>query len=151
MKVIFLLALSAVLSQAQIPVIPVTPATPKGFEKRGAGGSAGVAPAVDVTKEQLPKIMRYVTHVALSEERAWTSDDGKVIQATLLAFEDLRAESRDGLVPIMPAPPKHPTVVRAGHVRLSVNRKPTLVALSRLSKADQEFIEKVRLQHAPQP
>jgi hypothetical protein len=151
MKTIFLLALSAVVLQAQIPVIPVTPATPKGFEKRGAGGSSGVAPTADVTKDQPRKILRYVTHVALSEERSWTSDDGKVIQATLLAFEDLKAESNDGVVPTMPAPPQHPTVVRGGNIRLSVNRKPVVLALSRLSKADQEFVEKVRQQHTPQP
>ena len=145
MKHLLLLALSVSPLLAQFPVVP---ATPDAFKRRSTGGSGRIAPTADADKVQPPPIKRYISHVALSELRSWTSDDGKAIQAILLAFEDLRAESRDGAKPEIPAPPKHPTVVRDGQVRLGVNGKPVVLSLTRLSKSDQAFVEKVRLQHA---
>ena len=148
MKIIAIFVTGAVIAHAQVPIAPLSP---KAFENRGAGGSTGVAPSVDPASGKKPKTVRYISQVALSEPRAWTSTDGKKIEAALIAFEDLVAESTDGSIPPQPAVPKHPTVVRDGSIRLVVNRKISVLPLSRLSPADQEFVEKVRLQHASKP
>ena len=154
MKVTLLFLASSVLAMAQFPEPNkdgILPKTPTSFEPRNVGeaseASAGVRP--ENTKNE--KITRYISQLALSEVRQWTSSDGKVIVASLLAFEDLMVESREGVAPPQPQLPKNPTVVQNGTVRLAINRKPVVLAISRLSKADQDFIEKVRLQHAPKP
>jgi hypothetical protein len=69
----------------------------------------------------------------------------------LIAFEDLMVESINGAAVKAPEPPRYPTVVKDGTIRLAVNRKPMVLPLTRLSKEDQEFVEKIRLQHAPKP
>jgi hypothetical protein len=38
-----------------------------------------------------------------------------------------------------------------GTVRLAINNKPVVMSITHFSKADQDFIEQVRLQHALKP
>lgn len=152
MKITLLLLAMSISAVAQFPVPPRgLPHPPTSFQPRNIDGSQEIEPNIGPARTKDEKITRYVTQLSLSESRSWTSTDGKVIEATLIAFEDLMVESRDGAAAKAPEPPKHPTVVRDGSVRLAVNRKPMVLALSRLSKADQEFVEKVRAQHAPKP
>lgn len=152
MKTISLLALSALLVQAQSLPLPPNPLRPfPNKENRDFNKNSDIQPNVGPARTNDEKVTRYVSQLSLSELRSWTSSDGKVIEAKLIAFEDLTVEARDGAAPAQPEPPKHPTVVRDASVRLSVNRKPVILPLSRLSQADQEFVEKIRLQHAPKP
>jgi len=154
MKIILLLLSSISLASAQRPEMPrdtIFPNPPTSFEPRNVDGTQEIEPTIGPSRTKDEKITRYVSQLSLSELRSWTSSDGKVIEAKLIAFEDMSVETRDGATPPTPQPPKHPTVVRDGTVRLAVHRKPMVLALSRLSKADQEFIEKIRVQHAPKP
>jgi hypothetical protein len=94
--------------------------------------------------------VRYTTHVVLSESRIWTSAEGKPLEAKLLAFEDLVVEKAQGNeTPDLPEPPKHPTVVRDGKVRLLIGKKPVELPLARLSQADRDFVERIRRAHEP--
>lgn len=139
---------------AQRPEIPrdnFLPNPPTSFEPRNVDGTQEIEPTIGPSRTKDEKITRHVTQLSLSELRSWTSSDGKVIEAKLIAFEDLAAESRDGANVKVDQPPKYPTVVRDGSIRLAVNRKPMVLPLSRLSKDDQDFVEKIRLQHAPKP
>jgi hypothetical protein len=91
-------------------------------------------------------MVRIVSYVALAEPRQWTSTDGKAVVGKLIAFEDLsvlttRSAAASAELPKLQG---KPTVVSAGKVRLLVNKKPYETELSRLSTADQEFVEKVR-------
>ena len=127
------------------------PKTPTAFEPRRIDGSQDIQPNIAPTQSKNQTITRAVTHVVLCEQRQWASLDGRTIEAKLIAFEDLVAETKSGAVVAMPEPPKNPTVVRDGSIRLSVKGKPVVIALSKLSAADQEFVEKLRIRHAPKP
>jgi hypothetical protein len=81
----------------------------------------------------------------LSESRVWGSADGKTLEGKLIAFEDSVAEApANAAEPIAPSPPANPTVVRGGKARLLVKGKAFEIPLSRLVKADQDFIEQIR-------
>jgi len=125
------------LAQRDVPPPPGVNIKPRAIDGGGQGG-------IEVVPKAPPKV-RYTTHIVLSESRTWTSSDGKPLEAKLLAFEDLVAEAAEGATPpAVPEPPKHPTVVRGDKVRLLVGKKPVEVPLSRLSQADQDFIERIR-------
>lgn len=127
------------------------PSNPTSFETRGVGQASDATAGIRPEKTKSEKITRYTSQMALSEVRNWTGSDGKIIMASLVAFEDLKVESRVGVAPPPPQFPKHPTVVQNGTVRLAINKKPVVMSITRFSKADQDFIEQVRLQHAPKP
>lgn len=141
---LFMLALLPLTAGAQI----VIPATPKGFTKRGTsstttnGGSISLGPGSPSSSS--PAKVRYVMHVALSESRQWQSSDGRSLLGSLIAFEDVVAETEKGA----PAPPfTRPaivTVVKDNKARLLVDKKPYELPLDRLSQADRDFVEKVR-------
>jgi hypothetical protein len=126
------------------------PKTPTAFEPRRIDGSQDIQPNIAPSRTKDEITTRAVTHVVLCEQRQWASLDGRTIEAKLIAFEDLVAESKNGAA-AMPEPPKNPTVVRDGSIRLSMKGKPVVIALSKLSVADQEFVEKIRARHAPKP
>ena len=127
----------------------VAPASPKKFVPRAIGG--GTSGGVQILpREDKPKMLRHTTRMLLSQSRVWTSNDGKPVEARLIAFEDMVVEVPEGApAPEPPPAPKNPTVVRDRKVRLLVNNKPMEVPLSRLSQADQEFVEQIRKAHAP--
>lgn len=147
MKTVMLLLASSTMTFAQFPV----PSGKGGTGTRTIDGGSSVSPGIAPARPNDEKITQHITQLSLSEMRSWTSSDGKVIEAKLIAFEDLRVEAVNGAVVKQPEPPKYPTVVKDGTVRLAVNRKPVILPLTRLSKEDQEFVEKIRLQHAPKP
>lgn len=127
-------------AQVEIPSNPmVTPKAPP----RSVGG--GVNPGASVGSGKTASIVRYVTHITLHESRLWTSNEGKPLEAKLIAFEDLVAEAPPGATePAMPPPPANPTVTRYGKIRLLINRKPTEVPLDRLSEADRELVKGIQ-------
>lgn len=96
------------------------------------GGSAGVG-ITPAQPEAPEKIIRNVTFMALSEKRAWKSDDGKTMVAMLLAF-DTEGKSPEELkaAPV--------TVIKKGHVRLLKENKEFVLPLNRLSESDQNFV-----------
>jgi hypothetical protein len=147
MKTAFVLLASSAMAFAQFPV----PSGKGGTGTRTIDGGSSVSPGIAPARPNDEKITQHITQLSLSEMRLWTSSDGKVIEAKLIAFEDLRVEAVNGAVVKQPEPPKYPSVVKDGSVRLAVNRKPVVLPLVRLSKEDQEFVEKIRLQHAPKP
>lgn len=136
------MAVASAFAQMDIPGNPTV--TPKSFKTRAVGGSANPGATVDPAATPVPKV-RYVTHVVLCDYRMWTSSEGKPLEAKLIAFEDLVAEAPKGSSePVMPAPPANPTVTRGGKARLLVNGKPVEIALDRLSRQDQEFIDSIK-------
>ena len=141
-----LLALGAATAQI------VVPASPKKFVTRPIGGNT--SGGVDVIPHEVaPEAkVRYVTHMVLSDDRQWTSADGKPLLAKLIAFEDLVAEAPKGAAqPTMPAPPATPTVIRGGKIRLAADKKIYELALDRLSQPDRDFVEQIRTARAKKP
>jgi hypothetical protein len=142
--------LSALISG--LAVAQVTPAHPDSFAKRTTGG--GTSGGVEVLPRDggVPKTVRYVTHIVLSTHRFWTNPEGKIVEGKLIAFEDLITEAPKGAEPPPhPAPPASPTVVRDGKIRLLIQNKPVVTALSRFSAGDLEFVEQVRKAYAKKP
>jgi hypothetical protein len=130
----------------------VTPAHPDRFTNRPTGGVATGGVEVLPKDGGAPKTVRYVTHIVLSTNRFWTNPDGKIVEAKLIAFEDMITEAPKGAEPPPnPAPPESPTVVRDGKIRLLIKNKPVVSALSRFSAADQEFVEQVRKAYVRKP
>lgn len=122
----------------------VVPATPQRPITRGTGGNLNGGVTID-PKQEGPKTVRLVTHVVLSASRIWRNGDGRTLEGKLIAFEDVVHEAPVGAAePPAPEPPKNPTVVRNGKVRLLVGKKAYELPLSRLVKVDQDFIEQVR-------
>ncbi len=128
---LFLAAIVPAIAQVVIP--GNLTATPRGFKTRTTGG--GVNPGAMVAPAKSP-VSRYITHIVLQDTRMWTSSDGKPLEAKLLAFEDLVADSAEAV----PAVPSRPTVIRDGKVRLLVRKKPVEIALARLSEPDRAQI-----------
>lgn len=122
----------------------VTPAHPSGFNKRPIGGNTGTGQVEVIPRDGGTPKKRTITYMVLSESRPWTSTDGKVLEAKLIAFEDVVIEGESTAAP---QPPPHPTVVRNGKVRLLAGKKSYELDLSRLSEADRDFIEQIRLRH----
>lgn len=142
--------LSALLST--LAVAQVTPAHPDRFTNRPTGGVSTGGVTVLPKDGGASKTVRYVTHIVLSTNRFWTSPEGKIVEGKLIAFEDMITEAPKGAEPPPnPTPPESPTVVRDGKIRLLINNKPVVSALSRFSAADLEFVEQVRKAYARKP
>lgn len=124
----------------------VTPAHPDRFITRPIGDAAKTGAEI-VPQE---KKVRQVTYFVLSEARPWTSADGKPVSGKLIAFENLVVEMNNG-AETTPEPPRHPTVVKDGKIRLLVQQKPFEVPVARLSEPDQQFIARIRERHAKPP
>jgi hypothetical protein len=128
-------------------VAQVVPTTPTQFSKRPIGGNGGAAVGL-VTPPKPEPVVRMTTYVSLTPPRQWTSNDGKPILAKLIAFEDLVVETTQAAAataqPQMPKLTGKPTVVKDGKVRLLKDKQPFEVPLERLSKPDQEFVEKLK-------
>lgn len=132
------------LAQRDVPPPPGVKIKPRSIDRSGQGG------VELVPKNDGGQVVRYTTHIILSESRIWTSAEGKPLEAKLLAFEDLVVETTQGKdTPDLPEPPKHPTVVRNDKVRLLVGKKPVELPLARLSQADRDFIERIRRANEP--
>jgi hypothetical protein len=130
----------------------VTPAHPDRFSKRTTGGNTSGGVEVLPRDGGAPKTVRYITHIVLSTNRFWTNPEGKIVEGKLIAFEDMITEAPKGAEPPPnPAPPESPTVVRDGKIRLLINNKPVVTALSRFSAGDLEFVEQVRKAYARKP
>jgi len=138
-----IISLSPVLAQLDLPANPMV--TPKKFTTRPIGG--GVNPGAEVEPEKTaPPTVRYTTHIVLYPYRMWSSTEGKPLEAGLIAFEDLVAEAPKGSAePVMPQPPANPTLIRDGKIRLLVKQKPVEIPLDRLSQADREFIDQIKV------
>lgn len=131
-----------VSAQLDVPDNPMV--NPKKFTTRPIGGGVNAGITVEPGKAPATKV-RYTTHIILYQNRMWSNTEGKPLEAGLLAFEDLVAESPNGkAAPIMPEPPKNPTLIRDGKIRLLVKQKPVEIALDRLSVADREFIDQMK-------
>lgn len=126
------------IANAQI----VVPASPKKFTTRPIGDSGGTGQVEVIPKDAAMPKKRTITYMVLAEGRSWTSNEGKVLEAKLIAFEDVVI---DGESTAAPTPPQHPTVMRNGKVRLLAGRKSYELEVSRLSEADREFIEQIRV------
>ena len=140
---VFTLGLATATVSAQVAI----PTTPKKFGKRtlseaaSNGGAINIGPANPTS----PAKVRYITHITLSEPRQWQSSDGKSLVGKLIAFEDITSELEKGAPAPTITPPANPTVVKNGMARLLVNSQPYELPLDRLSQADRDFIEKIRL------
>lgn len=136
------LGVSPLIAQLEVPGNPMV--SPKKVITRPIGGSVSPGAFVEPGKSETPKV-RYVTHVVLYQNRMWSNTEGRPLEASLIAFEDLVAESpKSSAEPAMPAPPANPTVTRDGKIRLLVNQKPVEIALDRLSPSDREFVDQMK-------
>lgn len=137
-----LLGLSSVSAQLDLPSNPMV--TPRKFTTRPIGGGVNPGASIDTGKPASPTV-RYITHIVLYQNRMWSNTEGKPLEASLIAFEDIVVESPQGPVePAIPAPPANPTVTREGKIRLLVNQKPVEIALETLSPADRGFIDQMK-------
>lgn len=131
-----------VLSQPDIPGNPMV--TPKKIATRPIGGAVNPGAVIEPRDASAPKV-RYTTHIILYPYRMWSNTEGKPLEAGLIAFEDLVAVAPKGTAePILPEPPKNPTLIRDGKIRLLVKQKPVEIALDQLSRADREFIDQMK-------
>ena len=129
------------VSLAQIEL----PGNPGKFKSRSIGGNNSGGATINPKEKETTTKTRYVTYIVLSESRSWTSIDGKVVMGKLIAFEEMTVEGKQGVDPSStPEPPKNPTVIREGKIRLLINQKPVEIQHDRLSPADQEFVAKVK-------
>ncbi len=130
----------------------VVPANPGKFKGRSTGSNTSGGVQIIPKEAEPARNVRYTTYITLSVSRFWTSTEGKLLEAKLIAFEDLTVEGVQGAPPpAAPEPPQHPTVTRNGKIRLLVNRKPVELALSRLCPADQEFVTQVQTAYGSEP
>jgi len=136
------LCASPLAAQTDFPGNPTV--GPKKYTTRQTGGGVNPGAAIESQTTENPNI-RYTTHIVLYQSRWWTSTEGKLLEAKLIAFEDQVAEApKGGAEPKFSAPPSHPTVIRGGKVRLLVNQKPVELALEKLSHQDREFVEQIK-------
>lgn len=117
--------------QVVIPPSPVTPSTPKESETRINGSGSGVGAGIRQQKREPRKIH----YIAVTESRIWTSGDGRIVRASMLAYEP---------GPLPQGSSKPLTLVRDGKIRLLLDAKKTVseYPLEKLSKEDQAFVEK---------
>jgi hypothetical protein len=111
---------------------PVSPYFPPGFETRDTGHDQDTSGSLKIRPRPAPQTVK-VTYVMVSDERDWRNLDGRVIRASLLAFDRKPGESDDALL----------TLVRDGKVRLLLEgrKKVTEYPLSKLSQPDQAFVK----------
>lgn len=139
MKVVVLLLALAGGSLAQraldVPANPVTPANPGKFTTRSIGGGSGAGIGVqEIQREPVKKVTKVVEYIAVTDQRIWTSADGREVRAAMLAYEP-------GPVPKEVTKPL--TLVRNGKIRLFLEKRKqvTELALAKLSKDDQAFVK----------
>jgi hypothetical protein len=117
--------------------IPVPRFGPRSLD-RDADPSGGASVIVPPPK---PQVTRTTTYITLTPTREWTSADGKTLMGNLIAFEDMVVESTAGQqAPAPLVPPANPTVIKDGKIRLLVNKKAFVLAMEKLSAADQEVV-----------
>jgi hypothetical protein len=151
MKLLQIISLFSALISG-LAVAQVTPAHPDKFTNRTTGGSTSGGVEVLPRDGGAPKAIRYITHIVLSTNRLWTSPEGKIVEGKLIAFEDMHTEAPKGVEPPpTTVPPESPTVVRDGKIRLLIQNKAVVTALSRFSAQDQEFVEQVRKAYVKKP
>jgi len=139
--VLFLAGIGSCSAQVDFPGNPLV--GPKKYTKREVGG--GAEPGAAVEEPANTGMARYVTHIVLYDLRYWTSVEGKPLAGKLIAFEDMVVTApKDSPAPAMPEPPKEPTLVKDGKIRLLVNGKPVEVPVERLSLQDREFIDGIQ-------
>lgn len=144
MRIAILLLSAGLLAPTQIHAqVDIPPPPGSGIRKRSVGGLGGGGVEV-VPKNPSGQMVRHLTYLTLSVSRIWQSSEGRTLEGKLIAFEDLVTEAPKGSAPPAPEPPKHPTVVRDGKIRVLMDRKPVEIPLARLSSGDQEFVEGVR-------
>jgi hypothetical protein len=142
LAVVGLLCMPSGRAQVGFPENPTV--APRKTATKSIGGGVNPGASIDSTTTRNPNV-RYVTHIVLYEYRMWTNSEGKPLEAALIAFEDLVAETPKGSAePVMPAPPARPTVTRDRKIRLLVNKKAVEVALDKLCESDREFIDQMK-------
>ena len=138
----FTLWASPLMAQTDFPGNPTV--GPKRYTTRQTGGGVNPGAAIDSNTTENPNV-RYVTHIVLFQNRWWTNTEGKLVEAKLIAFEDMVAEApKGGAEPKFPGPPSHPTVIKDGKIRLLVNQKPVECPLEKLSQQDREFVDQIK-------
>ena len=126
--VLMILSSAAAHGQAGL-VFPVTPATPTDFVPRNVG--TNVSGVAILTEPPVPKKIK-VSFTAVSPLREWANSKGLSTRGSLIAFEaGDHSQSQKEL-----------TIIRDGKIRLLVEGQNNfnLIALSLLSKKDQEYI-----------
>jgi hypothetical protein len=144
MKIFMTLGWLGIAALGAVNAQIVIPASPKNFKTRPIEGGTGGGQVEVIPRDSAVPKKRTITYMVLSESRPWTSTEGKVLEAKLIAFEDIILEGED---PAAAEPPPHPTVVRNGKVRLLAGKKSYELDLSRLTEPDRSFIEQIRIRH----
>lgn len=146
MKTLLLLCTLLALASASAQVVPTTPTK---FGKRSLGGGTDTNGAtINVQPPKQETIVRTTTYLSLSQDRQWTSSEGKTLTGKVIAFEDITIETVKGQAPAntqqVPKLNGKPTVVKDGKVRLLVNQRPYELELEKFSQADRDFVETLK-------
>ena len=89
------------------------------------GGTSIIGPKPSEFKNTTKKI----TYLAVSDHREWTNDQGKIINARLIAFD---SGNKEKFIP--------PTIIKDKNIRMLVGQKPYIFPLSKLNKVNQKEI-----------
>jgi hypothetical protein len=140
MKVALFLCLTGAAAVAQ-----VVPTTPTKFGKRTIGGGSGSTEVSVSAPSPTERMVRLTSHIALSEARQWTSQDGRSLLGKLIAFEDLTTEvpQSQAATATMPRLTGKPTVIQDESARLLVQQTAHVIPLKQLSEADQAFVKQI--------
>ena len=112
---------------------PVIPATPREFETRGVNGGSNAGVGI-ISRQPQQKQTITLHFTAVTPIRVWTNNEGKAMQARLLAWSAPK-EGETGPV----------EVIRKGKVRFLLQKtsKPIDYELAKLSETDRTYIQKL--------
>jgi len=94
----------------------------------GSGQFGGTSIITPKTSE-IKKTTKKITYLAVSDHKEWTNDQGKIINARLLAFD---SGNKEKFIP--------PTIIKENNIRMLVGQKPYIFPLKNLNIVSQKEI-----------
>ena len=92
-------------------------------------GQFGGASIIRPKTSEIKKTTKKITYLAVSDHKEWTNDEGKIINARLLAFD---SGNKEKFIP--------PTIIKENNIRMLVGQKPYIFPLKNLNKVSQKEI-----------
>ncbi len=157
-----LLLLTAFGTSSQAQVVPTTP---RELQQRDIGGTPGrggietgpgnIGGSINAGVRRDQTVTTATSYIVLTEDREWTSADGQVIEARVIAWQDAtETYVREGRAADQPAPAPAPTnfevpadfvpeVLRDNKIRIMRGQQVFELPLDRLSKEDRDFVQQL--------
>ena len=92
-------------------------------------GQFGGASIITPKTSEIKKTTKKITYLAVSDHKEWTNDQGKIINARLLAFD---SGNKEKFIP--------PTIIKENNIRMLVGQKSYIFELKKLNKENQKEI-----------